>query len=84
MNLTRDQENVLKSAAEALTDWRDELQSVAWLILGLLLVAGLIALAGAWLALWRRRRRAPDDFRDKREGGAGPGCASTQPHSVAK
>ncbi len=64
LNLSRDQEKFVKMTAQALTEWRESLGAVAWVILGVVLVLGL--LASIWI--WTRLLRGHSTFGEPRHG----------------
>ena len=47
MKLTADQEKFVRMSGQALAEWREGLGPYAWLILGLLLLAGLLTAIAA-------------------------------------
>jgi hypothetical protein len=55
MKLTHQQENIVKSTAEAISNWRDGLGSAAWVILGLVLLVALLAAGTALIFIVRGR-----------------------------
>jgi hypothetical protein len=83
MNLTGAQEKFVKMSAQALAEWREGLGPIAWVILGILLLIGMLVAVSAFRLLIQGRLR-PDGAPKAVPPAARPASAKISPPTAGR